>query len=159
MRPLLFLDVDGVLLPLGPGRPQGYEPARAGPFRVCVSPTLREAVPALLEAFEIHWVTSWNHDANLDVAPLLGLPRLPVVEVPGHHGKLEAVRAVAPPDRAIAWAEDRLEPEAWEWARRRAAPTLLVAPDRRLALTPTDLELLWRFAAETRAAHPSSTRR
>jgi len=148
VRPLLFLDVDGVMLPLTPGRPPGYEAARAGPYPVWVSPLLRDAVPGLLAAFDVCWVTSWNHDANTEVAPLFGMPPLPVLELPGHRGKLAAVQAAAPAGRAVAWAEDRLEPEAWDWARARAAPTLLVAPDRRLGLGASDLALLMRFAAD-----------
>jgi hypothetical protein len=146
-RPLLFLDVDGVLLPVGPGRPPGYEPARAGPFPVFVSPALRAAAPALVDAFDVHWVTSWNHDANVEVGPLFGLPHLPVLELPGHYGKLEAVRTFAPDHRRMAWAEDRLEPEAWAWAEGRPSGTLLVAPDRRRGLEPEHVEELLAFAA------------
>jgi hypothetical protein len=147
LRPLLFLDVDGVMLPLGTGGRDGYEPARAGPYRVWISSALRRAARTLVDAFEVRWVTSWNHDANAHVAPLFDLPQLPVLDVPAHHLKLGIVRACAPAGRPLAWVDDRLAPEALQWARGRDSRTLLLAPDANVGLLPAEVERLLAFAA------------
>jgi hypothetical protein len=95
----------------------------------------------------VHWLTSWNHAANTDVAPLFELPQLPVLDVQAHHLKLEVVRTFAPAGRPLAWVDDRLEPEAVRWGRDRRARTLLLAPDSRVGLTTAEVERLLAFAA------------
>lgn len=146
MKPLLFLDVDGVVLPLGNDVPPGYEPARAGPFPVYVSPALKAGLPELLKSFEIIWATSWGNDANHEVAPLVNLPNLAFLPVERHGQKLDLVREHAA-GRPFAWAEDRLDPEAIRWAEGHTAPTLLLAPLSSLGLTSEDLDRLHAFAA------------
>jgi hypothetical protein len=78
--PLLFLDVDGPLLPFGGSRPCGPGevdgPPRLMRLRVDAGPRLA-ALPCTLV-----WATSWLEDANTEIAPRLGLPRLPVVAWP-----------------------------------------------------------------------------
>ena len=145
MRPLLYLDVDGVLLPLARGdRPS--ERVRVGPFYVDVPVDLRVLVPRLHEAYEIVWATSWCDEANREVAPLVGLPELPVLEVTAHFRKLELVRAHAGEEQPIAWVDDRLEPPAWEWAGARAGRSLLIRPESRFGLTPEHVDELLAFA-------------
>jgi hypothetical protein len=87
VRPLLVLDVDGVLNPSGP---------RAGPEPpwitftddwtgkpVALNPRHGERLLALSErtGCELVWGTSWEERANEKVAPRLGLPDLPVIAV------------------------------------------------------------------------------
>ncbi|MBM3678669.1 MAG: hypothetical protein FJW96_12430 [Actinobacteria bacterium] len=146
MRPTLYLDVDGVLLPLGNGARQS-ERLRVGPFYVHFPTELRQLVPALHAAFEIVWATSWCEEANREVAPLVGLPALPALDVTAHWRKLELVSAHAGIDRPIAWVDDRLEPEAWEWADARPGASLLVRPESRRGLTPEHVDELLGFAS------------
>jgi hypothetical protein len=146
VRPTLYLDVDGVLLPLGKGDWEA-DRIQVGPFYVHLPRALRAQLPLLHEAFEIVWATSWCEEANVEVAPLLGLPRLPVLEVSAHWRKLELVRDHAGQDAHIAWVDDRLEPEALAWGSARPGRSLLIKPDSRRGLTPDHVDQLLAFAS------------
>ena len=143
-----------MLLPLGPGRPEESDAARAGPFHVFVSRQLRARLPALLDLFDIVWATSWCDDANRDVAPLLGLPGLPVLPVTAHWRKLSLVREAAGDERPIAWADDRLEEDAHAWARDRTGPTLLIVPHGKQGLTTAHVDDLVAFGTLHRPVRP-----
>jgi hypothetical protein len=90
-RPLLFLDVDGTLLPVGGvQRPSTLEEWDAK-WQNASNPHLARIVPEhgprlLAMPCDLMWATAWMADANEVIAPLLGLPELPVVdlgELPG----------------------------------------------------------------------------
>ena len=84
MRPVIALDVDGVLLPFG-------QPAVVNPDH---GPWLQR----LAEHADLVWATSWMHQANTDLAPVLGLPQLPVVDK-------ASVPAYGHP-RPLLWVDD-----------------------------------------------------
>ncbi|MGJ6969420.1 HAD domain-containing protein [Streptosporangium sp. G11] len=79
-RPLLFLDVDGPLLPFGED-PQRAPRVAAPDFRLA---RLTSRVGRRLAALpcELVWATTWEDEANAEIAPRIGLPRLPVVSWP-----------------------------------------------------------------------------
>ncbi|MFI0482336.1 HAD domain-containing protein [Actinomadura sp. 9N215] len=79
-RPLLFLDVDGPLLPFG-NNPQGQASAVASPSHLS---RLRPEVGLRLAALpcDLVWATTWEDMANTEISPRIGLPRLPVVTWP-----------------------------------------------------------------------------
>lgn len=87
-RPLLFLDVDGPLIPFGATReqrPDGYPtyttPETGGnPLLARVNPALGPRLMAL--PCDLVWATTWESDANEYLAPLLGLPQLPFITWP-----------------------------------------------------------------------------
>jgi hypothetical protein len=101
-RPLLYLDVDGPLNPYAAKperRPAGYtthrmkpqgwlarhpgQPAAyVKPLRVWLNPDHGRQLLALDTLFDLVWATTWVGEANTYIAPVLGLPELPVVDWP-----------------------------------------------------------------------------
>jgi hypothetical protein len=86
-RPLLFLDVDGPLLPFGGAQP--LDAWDAGPdaylSRLDRSVGLRlAALPC-----DLVWATAWEDEANIEIAPRIGLPQLPVVNWPASSDERE----------------------------------------------------------------------
>ncbi|GAA4206399.1 HAD domain-containing protein [Actinocatenispora rupis] len=143
-RPLLFLDVDGPLIPFGgTTRHPTYGPAGANPLLARIDPAHGPRLAAL--GCTLVWATSWLDDANDEVAPRLGLPPLPVVHWPsddpgtgGRHWKTDMLVDWAA-GRAFAWIDD----EIGAADRRRVAahhpgPALLHRIDPTRGLTPDD---------------------
>lgn len=93
-RPILFLDVDGTLLPFGgpalprvPGPPESWT-AASNPHLARVDRVIGPLLTGL--GCELVWETAWMHRADEVVAPLVGLPHLRVVALPaddGDHGQ------------------------------------------------------------------------
>ena len=151
MKPLLLLDVDGVLNPFAaPACPAGYAehvlfPGEE-PVRVCPGhgAWLRE----LSAGFTLTWVTAWEEEANRRLAPLLDLPPLPVIHLPPPPfppgAKLPAVVGYAG-EQPLAWLDDVVTEEMRAWAATRDAPTLLVEinPAQGLTREVVDHCLTW----------------
>lgn len=79
-HPLLFLDVDGPLLPFGgsplPGPREIVAVSHLARLRLDTGARLARLPCTLV------WATTWLEDANTEIAPPLGLPDLPVVTWP-----------------------------------------------------------------------------
>jgi HAD domain in Swiss Army Knife RNA repair proteins len=150
-RLVIALDVDGVLAPWGqpskkaagyrrvdthPAGTQWAHPRR--PLQVWLHPShgaLLLGLAADLTA-ELVWLTSWNHHANDWIAPAIGLPPLPVINVAPpagvrpatQHWKRPAVAEWAA-GRPLAWLDDEFQADDARWAADRTAArqrTLLV---------------------------------
>ena len=83
MRPLLLLDVDGVLNALGRPVEDGYVLGSADAvgrsWPICFSPGVVAHVRRWLDAgVDVQWLTTWGDEANAGLRVLLGLPALPV---------------------------------------------------------------------------------
>jgi hypothetical protein len=128
MRPVLLLDVDGVLDPYFTPRAWAKRSGRDGWRRYDTSgPDLldEDGKPLrlvqylnaghgalLLEAAAeagagLAWATTWNDLANKYVGPKIGLPELPVYPSGGNPKRAAAVlEAVAAERRRFAWLDD-----------------------------------------------------
>lgn len=165
-RPLLFLDVDGPLNPYAAQperRPEGYTTIRVPldtrrPLRVWLNP---DHGPALLRlGYDLCWATSWMAEANIWIAPVVGLPELPYVDfgrglfaerADGVHWKTEAIVEYAG-GRPFAWVDDEQSAADIRYVRdRHPGPALLRHVNPRLGLREPDFAALRRFAAASRA--------
>jgi hypothetical protein len=148
-RPLLLIDVDGVLLPFPDPRP-GFDgiPIENAPHGFC--PAHGAWLRELAAHFELAWCTMWGERANRDICPRLGLPCLPVVDLWDQEEfldrwKLPGVRRFVE-DRPLAWVDDAFDRPTRLWAAHRAAPTLLVGVRHRHGLSRRHVLRLLRFA-------------
>jgi hypothetical protein len=152
-RPILLVDVDGVLNPwLARSCPPGFGEYDFFPGeRVLLSPGHGELLLSLAQAYELVWATAWEHRANRLICPVLALPPLPVIEFPLsgrdlYFRKLPAViEAVG--SRPCAWIDDEHRPDHYTWAERRGVPTLIVDIDPALGLTSDVAARLAEWAA------------
>ena len=152
-RPVLLVDVDGVLNPWNaPHTPDGYGEYHFFPGEpVLLSPGHGELLTSLMPAYELVWATAWEHRANRLISPVLALPELPVIEFPLSGNdlffrKLPAV-AEAVGDRPCAWIDDEHQTDHYTWAEQRAAPTLLIDIDPAVGLTRDVIATLADWAA------------
>ena len=85
-KPLVLVDVDGVLNPfVKQGKEWLRHQAMCGgtTYNVLLNAEHGAKLLALAEetGAELVWATTWEHDANTAIGPLVGLPKLPVIEV------------------------------------------------------------------------------
>jgi hypothetical protein len=129
--PIVFLDVDGTLIPF---RARPAESAQVA-ARTLVpagdasgNPLLDRLDPAdgrrlLALGCQLVWATTWMADANDLVAPRLGLPELPVVEFPeddeperGLHWKTTFLTRWAA-GRTFVWLDDEITDADRRWVQ------------------------------------------
>ncbi|MEU0502203.1 HAD domain-containing protein [Nocardia sp. NPDC005998] len=153
-RPLLFLDVDGPLIPFGGA--SGHEsdssplPAwqdGANPLLAHLDPGLGPLLSTL--ACELVWATTWMHEANHSVGPALGLPTLAVVDWPerpddridewfGLHWKTRTLIEWAA-GRSFIWIDDEIGDGDREWvSAHHGGRALLHRVDPRMGLQRND---------------------
>lgn len=159
-RPVLFLDVDGPLIPFGPSTGRLQAPV-SGPAELPdegnpLLGRLDRAVGPRLMALgcDLVWATTWMEEANEHVAARIGLPRLPVVEWPessadvgprGLHWKTRPLVEWAG-RRPFIWVDDEIGAVDRLWvAARHPAPSLLHRVDPAEGLTERDFSTLARW--------------
>jgi hypothetical protein len=153
-RPILAVDVDGVISLFGFDEPPDRAEAR---FELidgmvhCISLLAGERLLRLAEHYELVWATGWEDRANDYLPNLLGLPELPHLTFDGAarfgsaHWKLGPLDAYGQ-GRAMAWVDDNFDESCYEWARGRPEPTLLVPTEAHLGLEEAQTEALAAWA-------------
>ncbi|MEU4835808.1 HAD domain-containing protein [Streptosporangium sp. NPDC023615] len=149
---MLFLDVDGPLIPFG--HPGGYPqdqttpplPRGSNPLLARLDRRNGQRLAAL--PCELIWATTWMADANEVIGPLLGLPELPVVDWPDStaegplHWKTRDLVDRAS-GRSFVWIDDEITnvDRAWVTANHHGQ-ALLHRVDPRRGLTDTDFDVI-----------------
>jgi hypothetical protein len=148
-RPVIAVDVDGVLNPHQPSRAAalGYEPhdydgpgpgGQPASGMVWLHPDHGPWLRELAERADLVWCTSWGRVAADVIAPRLGLPDMPVIDVAdfagvrfGHQGKLGPLYAWTG-DRPLAVLDDEFggkDARLTDERSRTGRPTLHVDID------------------------------
>jgi hypothetical protein len=179
-RPAILLDVDGPLNPFlakATRRPDGYTTHRLRPkgwehapkpLRVWLHPGHGALLLDLAASTgaELAWATTWEHDANTMIGPVIGLPELDVVTFDGHvklgselppltSWKIPGIEAWAA-GRPLCWLDDDIGKGDIEWASARTAagsPTLVVHVDPAKGIQPLHLAAVWGFLSQS-GGHP-----
>jgi hypothetical protein len=157
-RAILFLDVDGVLIPYGNrAAPDSATVLLGGPeadeeLLSRIDPTLGPRLLSL--GCDLVWATGWEDDANEVISPRVGLPQLPVLAwsfdrletgPAGLHWKTRDLIAWAG-GRPFVWVDDEISKVDRDWvALDYAGHALLHRVDSRTGLTEDDLAVIERW--------------
>lgn len=184
MKPLVLLDVDGVLNPFGAAWSFEDDPAATAASHgfalhrlttgswsgtVALATWHGRVLRDIAESADIVWATTWNEDANAKIGPLLGLPLLPVLHLePGWDDALfwkvpQIAQWLAEnhPGRDWIWLDDGVvnsDAAAVRGLDSRVGPGVTYWVDPVVGLTARDFDLVWDWLAGTGQACPPSPR-
>lgn len=153
-RPLLILDLDGVISPYGTETQDGLQLARVGGYRLLYRPDVIEALNEIRRegVIDLRWSTSWGNTARTHVAPTLGLADFPLLDTLDQTNtmdaspKLDAIRRHIDTGRRFAWIDDDLTPP--QQCRLKAAyrsDCLLLRPSPTVGVATADIAVVRDF--------------
>jgi hypothetical protein len=161
-KPILFVDVDGVISLFGFAPKASELPGRfhwIDGVAHCIPDVVGDHLIRLAGSFDLVWATGWEEKANEYLPFILGLPEpeLPCLMFQGRavfgsaHWKLDAIDEYAG-ERPAAWIDDNLDDACRLWAAHREAPTLLIETRSPTGMTEDHVEELLAWAEEVSAA-------
>lgn len=147
-RPVVFVDIDGVLAPLA--MRTGLVEAYVGGWQGTI--VYDPQVIAYLKRWhetglaEVRWLTSWDEEANSCFAPAVGLPEFYVHPEPTIGNRLGSWKVALvchhlyETKRPVAWLEDEDsdDPAAQRVAQAEPHRALIIKPDARVGVTVED---------------------
>ena len=160
--PILLLDVDGVLNPIGQMlHPEAeanwafndvfYSCDESGNWPLRISPEMGKAIRAF--GCDIRWLTTWHDLAHKNIGePVFGWPKFPVQSYPrmsSSYWKLTAVRELLEEEGPhVIWLDDDIEQfmigeELWELDPHNRLMT--VCPNTAIGLTKDDIQKIKNF--------------
>jgi hypothetical protein len=154
-RPILLVDVDGVLSLFGFGAmpPAGLMPTSVDGIPHLLSSAAGPRLQRLSRSFDCVWCTGWEERADEHLPRLLGMPGgWPHLSFDRsesgtpRHWKLAAIEAHAGPERPVAWVDDAFDATCERWAEARPGATLLVRTEPASGLTEEHVTRLERWA-------------
>jgi hypothetical protein len=169
-RPVWLLDIDGVVNALSAGPVSGSWPAAEWAqhvVRADIPGSGRMVLPIFVAqpvldfvtqvhrsgAADVVWHSTWREAAVTDLAPMLGLPRLPVSDAPEWPQrprepwwKLPAAQRVVESGRRLVWTDDDIAVVAQQVAGLLGRDdALLISPPPQSGLTPDHLAQIAAF--------------
>jgi hypothetical protein len=161
-KPILFVDVDGVISLFGFAPKASELPGRfhwIDGVAHCIPDVVGDHLIRLAGSFDLVWATGWEEKANEYLPFILGLPEpeLPCLMFQGRavfgssHWKLDAIDEYAR-GRPAAWIDDNLDDACRLWAAHREEPTLLIETRSPTGMTEDHVEELLAWADEVSAA-------
>lgn len=166
-KPLLLVDIDGVLNFFGPHTSNFHWSTFIGGYPMNLDLRHPQILTDLEPHFDVHWATMWQAKAPSMFAPVFGWgTHIPYIDFDSHieelaaagklalgvsgvgHYKLAGITALAE-DRPLVWIDDDgNEPAVRKWAekRNRHIPTLVVTTDPYVGMTKIDVNQIMAFA-------------
>ncbi len=172
--PIWFLDIDGVINSVGmPCASDGVDPADYRLVNVATtegivwpiqySPAVVDFVNEVSRAglVDVRWLTTWQQDARLCFAPIVGLDEFPAFDDPEEvqspmsfwKGQIVMDDYLTNP-RSFIWTDDDIDDEDLEFfAAQTGEPArIVISPISRPGLTPGHLDEIRQFLESAPAA-------
>lgn len=149
MKPMVFLDVDGVLnriVSRSQAKRNDYfvhsVNTRYGRFRVALDFKDRKRLAELSKVADLAWGTTWELEANFHLSPLLHLPNLDyATTLSNEDSKVYGVARLAG-DRPFAWIDDALGFLEKDFMMNLSQEALPVDTDPSTGLTDEHVDLI-----------------